>query len=44
MDHTWLLVVVALFAIGMLWMRRLAGVRLPRRFLTATAQAGGEEG
>ena len=38
-----LLVVVALFAMGMLWMRRLAGVRLPRRFLTATAQAGGEE-
>ena len=38
-----LVVVVALFAIGMLWMRRLAGVRLPRRFLIATAQAGGEE-
>ena len=38
-----LVVVVALFAMGMLWMRRLAGVRLPRRFLIATAQAGGEE-
>jgi len=37
-----LVVVVALFAIGMLWMRRLAGVRLPRRFLTVSAQAGGE--
>ena len=37
-----LLVVVALFAVGMLWMRRLAGVRLPRRFLTVSAQAGGE--
>ena len=38
-----LVVVVALFAMGMLWMRRLAGVRLPRRSLIATAQAGGEE-
>ena len=38
-----LVVVVALFAMGMLWMRRLAGVRLPRRFLIASAQAGGEE-
>ena len=37
-----LVVVVALFAVGMLWMRRLAGVRLPRRFLTVSAQAGGE--
>ena len=38
-----LVVVVALFAMGMLWMRRLAGVRLPRRFLTVTAPVGGEE-
>lgn len=38
-----LLVVVALFAIGMMWMRRLAGVRLPRRFLTVTAPAEQEE-
>ena len=37
-----LVVVVALFAVGMLWMRRLAGVQLPRRFLTVSAQAGGE--
>lgn len=37
-----LVVVVALFAVGMLWMRRLAGVQLPRRFLTVTAPAGGE--
>ncbi|WP_139739028.1 type II secretion system F family protein [Actinomyces wuliandei] len=38
-----LLVVVGLFAAGMLWMRRLSGVRLPRRFLTVTAgQDGGE--
>lgn len=40
-----LLVVVSLFAVGMLWMRRLAGVKLPRRFLMTTAgeidQAGG---
>ncbi|WP_454935549.1 type II secretion system F family protein [Actinomyces oris] len=38
-----LVVVVALFAMGMLWMRRLAGVRLPRRFLTVTVPVGGEE-
>ena len=37
-----LLVVVALFAVGMLWMRRLAGVQLPRRFLTVSSPAGGE--
>ena len=37
-----LVVVVALFAVGMLWMRRLAGVQLPRRFLTVSAPAGGE--
>ncbi|CAM3063991.1 type II secretion system F family protein [Actinomyces slackii] len=40
-----LLVVVSLFAVGMLWMRRLAGVKLPRRFLMTTAgeidEAGG---
>lgn len=35
-----LLIVIALFAVGMLWMRRLAGVRLPRRFLTVTASRG----
>lgn len=34
-----LLVVLALFTLGMMWMRRLAGVRLPRRFLTAKAVA-----
>ena len=33
---------VVLFAVGMLWMRRLAGVQLPRRFLTVSTQAGGE--
>ena len=38
-----LLVVVILFALGMMWMRRLSGVRLPRRFLTVTAPAGEEE-
>lgn len=32
-----LLVVLTLFALGIMWMRRLAGVRLPRRFLTARA-------
>ncbi|MBE6475487.1 MAG: type II secretion system protein [Actinomyces succiniciruminis] len=31
-----LLVVVGLFAVGLMWMRRLAGVVLPRRFLTVT--------
>jgi len=36
-----LLVVVALFAVGMLWMRRLAGVQLPRRFLTVSTHVGG---
>ncbi|VEG28978.1 type II secretion system F family protein [Actinomyces howellii] len=35
-----LLIVIALFGIGMMWMRRLAGVRLPRRFLTVTASRG----
>lgn len=30
-----LLVVIALFTVGLMWMRRLAGVSLPRRFLTA---------
>lgn len=35
-----LLVVVGLFAAGMMWMRRLAGIRLPRRFLTVTAPGG----
>ena len=38
-----LLVVVILFALGMMWMRRLSGVRLPRRFLTVTAPAGEED-
>ena len=37
-----LLVVMALFTMGLLWMRRLAGVSLPRRFLTAHAAPGGE--
>lgn len=39
-----LVVVVSLFALGMMWMRRLAGVRLPRRFLTirTTGAEGGE--
>ena len=37
-----LLVVMALFTMGLLWMRRLAGVSLPRRFLTARAAPGGE--
>ena len=36
-----LVVVVALFAVGMLWMRRLAGVQLPRRFLTVSTHVGG---
>ncbi|NDR53234.1 type II secretion system F family protein [Actinomyces sp. 565] len=31
-----LLVVAGLFAVGLMWMRRLAGVVLPRRFLTVT--------
>ena len=38
-----LVVVVLLFAVGMLWMRHLAGVQLPRRFLTVAARAGGED-
>ena len=38
-----LVVVVSLFALGMMWMRRLAGVRLPRRFLT-TRTTGAEAG
>jgi len=41
-----LFVVVALFAVGLMWMRRLAGVTLPRRFLTARGasfQAMGED-
>gem|GEM_PF-5963797 len=37
-----LLVVMALFTMGLLWMRRLAGVSLPRRFLTARAAPSGE--
>ncbi|MDU0349011.1 type II secretion system F family protein, partial [Actinomyces sp. MRS3W] len=32
-----LLIVVGLFAIGLMWMRRLSGVVLPRRFLTVSA-------
>ncbi|BDA64985.1 type II secretion system F family protein [Actinomyces capricornis] len=39
-----LLVVIGLFAIGMMWMRVLAGVRLPRRFLTVRAVDVGPEG
>ncbi|SPT53624.1 Flp pilus assembly protein TadB [Actinomyces bovis] len=38
-----LLVVLIFFAAGLMWMRRLAGVRLPRRFLTTNPDmvAGG---
>ena len=40
-----LLVVIALFTVGLMWMRHLAGVTLPRRFLTArNAPAAGQGG
>lgn len=40
-----LLVVIALFTVGLMWMRHLAGVTLPRRFLTARdAPAAGQGG
>lgn len=40
-----LLVVIALFTVGLMWMRHLAGVTLPRRFLTTrNAPAAGQGG
>ena len=40
-----LLDVIALFTVGLMWMRHLAGVTLPRRFLTArNAPAAGQGG
>lgn len=36
-----LLVVVAVFAAGFMWMRRLSGVETPDRFLVATGDRGG---